>query len=76
MDDDLTKVIKDRKPVSQQDHEMLHILKKYGKRLTKSNVEHLRIELKDFKSIDKYKPHYHKEFYQYLDDFDIMDDFK
>ena len=57
----------DREQVSQEPHELKHILKKYGKRQTQDNQDKLSQMLKDFKADPANKPHLRKEFYEYLD---------
>jgi len=57
----------DREQVSQQPHELKHVLRKYNKRQTQMNQDKLSQMLRDFKSDPSNKPYLRKEFYAYLE---------
>ncbi len=51
----------------EQEHEMAHILKVYGREKTDANLADIKQKCKDFKAGDGYKPHNRENFYLYLE---------
>ena len=57
-----------------EDHELEYVLRKFGKRGTKKNIDAMREVCKEFKSTSDNDDREH--FYQYLEDNNILDDFE
>ncbi len=55
-----------------EDHEMITILRHYGKRTTQANIDKLRRFCKSFKDNDSLKPHNRANFYQYLVNYGLL----
>ena len=59
-----------------EDHEMVTILRKFGKSGSKENIASLRDACKHWKSLEIYSPKNREEFYRYLEAKKVMDSMK
>lgn len=61
-----------QKIACEEGHEMEYILRKFNKSTSRVNIEILRRICREFKEKPEYTPHYRKDFYQYLKDYDVL----
>ncbi len=62
----------DRDQISKQEHELNHVLKKYGKRQTQDNRDKLSDKLDIFLKDDSYTTYFRNDFYDYVDKHDAL----
>jgi|GEM_PF-2485475 len=65
--------MKDPDFISDETHELNHVLKKYQKRQTKRNRNLLLRFLSAFRADETYKPHNRRDFYRYVEDTQCFD---